>query len=65
MTLEKLGQREEALRILKSPMGAIPVDLEIRVRNNLGIIQKRQGQNAEAEASYQAAAALDPSSFFP
>lgn len=64
VALEKLGRREEALKLLdgkaKRQFGQ-----EIRVYNNLGIIQKRTGNAQEAEASYLAALEIDPESFFP
>ena len=64
MALEKLGRREEALKLLdgkaKRQFGQ-----DIRVFNNLGIIQKRTGNAQEAEASYLAALEIDAESFFP
>lgn len=38
---------------------------EVRVFNNLGIIQKRQGNKKEAMESYEAALKVDAKSFFP
>jgi Tfp pilus assembly protein PilF len=38
---------------------------EVRVHNNLGIIQKRKGETDQAIASYQTALTADPQSFFP
>jgi tetratricopeptide (TPR) repeat protein len=38
---------------------------EVRVYNNLGIIQNRQGEVHLAIASYQSALKADPDSFFP
>ena len=63
VTLEKLGQRQTAvdtLAFLKQIFGN-----EVRVYNNLGIIQKRGGNNQEAMESYQNALRVDQKSFFP
>ena len=63
VTLEKLGQRETAvstLTALKATFGN-----EVRVYNNLGIIQKRKGDSEAAIESYQAALTVDAKSFFP
>ena len=63
VTLEKLGQRETAvgtLSALKDTFGN-----EVRVYNNLGIIQKRTGDGEGALASYEAALRVDGASFFP
>ena len=38
---------------------------EVRVFNNLGIIQKRKGDKQDALESYQAALNVDVKSFFP
>ena len=64
VTLEKLGRREEALILLDGKVKR-QFGQEIRVHNNLGIIQKRTGQAQEAEASYHAALEIDSESFFP
>ena len=63
VTLEKLGQRDTAvstLTALKDTFGN-----EVRVYNNLGIIQKRGGDSAGALESYNAALRVDAKSFFP
>ena len=38
---------------------------EVRIHNNLGIINKRQGDTKEALQNYQNALQVDPQSFFP
>lgn len=38
---------------------------EVRVYNNLGIIQKRKGDLAQASQNYKAAIDVEPKSFFP
>lgn len=63
VTLEKLGEREEAVKLLQELK--VSFGNEVRVYNNLGIIQKRQGDVQLAIASYQSALQADPDSFFP
>ena len=63
VTLEKLNKRDDAvvtLTTLKNAFGN-----EVRVFNNLGIIQKRKGLKDDALESYQAALKVDYKSFFP
>ena len=63
VTLEKMGKRDEAVKmldVLKDSHGE-----EIRVFNNLGIIQKRSGNHVDAEQAYMNALAIDEDSFFP
>lgn len=63
MTLEKLGQRDQAIKLLtnlKQSFGN-----EVRLHNNLGIIQKRKGDVKSAIDSYTTALKADPDSFFP
>ena len=57
VTLEKLSKRDEAVDTLSSLK--VRFNQEIRVFNNLGIIQKRKGAVQEAEASYDAALKID------
>jgi tetratricopeptide (TPR) repeat protein len=64
VTLEKLGKREDALKLLEGKTKR-QFGQEIRVFNNLGIIHKRNGNTIEAEASYLAALEIDAQSFFP
>jgi tetratricopeptide (TPR) repeat protein len=63
VTLEKLGKRHDAIAILNKLKDQFRE--EIRIFNNLGIIQKRQGNNREAEESYLSALQIDSQSFFP
>jgi lipoprotein NlpI len=63
VTLEKLSRREDAVTVLKTMKGNF--DREVRVYNNLGIIQKRKGDKAAALENYQAALEIDVKSFFP
>ena len=63
VTMEKLGKREGAMQTLdklKDSFGN-----EVRVFNNLGIIQKRMGNNDEAMINYETALKVDAQSFFP
>ena len=63
VTLEKLDQRDTAvgtLSALKDTFGN-----EVRVYNNLGIIQKRNGDSEGALESYEKALKVDRASFFP
>ena len=63
VTLEKLGKRDGALHTLdklKDSFGS-----EVRVFNNLGIIQKRMGNNDQAMINYETALKAEPQSFFP
>ncbi len=39
--------------------------VDVRLYNNLGIIQKRNGEVDQAKASYQLALDKDPNSFYP
>lgn len=50
VTLEKLSKREEAVVILTNLKNVF--GKEVRVFNNLGIIQKRKGDKDEALLSY-------------
>ena len=63
VTLEKLGRRDESI----STLSDIRNDFcnEVRVFNNLGIIQKRKGDVKEAEQCYKSAINVEPNSFFP
>ena len=63
VTLEKLNQRRDAVSTLQDIKGAFCN--EIRVYNNLGVIQKRNSQFQDAERNYKAAIEVDPKSFFP
>jgi len=63
VALEKLGRRGEALQVLQGLAAAHRE--EVRVLNNLGIIQKRQGLTAEARVSLEQAIALATDCFFP
>jgi tetratricopeptide (TPR) repeat protein len=63
VTLEKLGSRDEAVETLNKLKGNF--GNEVRVYNNLGIIQKRNGDKEGAFASYEHALTVDPKSFFP
>ncbi len=63
MTLEKLSKREDAVAVLKTLKTTF--DREVRVYNNLGIIQKRKGDKEAALESYMAALEIDVKSFFP
>lgn len=63
VALEKLGMRDAAVNLLqdlKTQFGN-----EVRLHNNLGIIQKRKGDLEQAIASYQTALTADSKSFFP
>ena len=62
VTLEKLSRRPEALKVLE--MLETHFADEVRVHNNMGIIQKRQGNNKEAEEAYKKALEIDSKSFF-
>ena len=50
VTLEKLNKRDDAVATLSSLKDAF--GNEVRVFNNLGIIQKRKGEKQEALANY-------------
>ena len=50
VTLEKLGERDEAVKLLQELK--VTFGNEVRVFNNLGIIQKRQGDVQQAVESY-------------
>ena len=63
VTLEKLGRRDEAINQLDKLRDNF--NNEVRVHNNLGIIQKRSGDTQAAMESYKSALKLDPKSFFP
>jgi Flp pilus assembly protein TadD len=63
VTLEKLGKRQEAITILQDVKNEWQD--EIRVFNNLGIMEKRNGNGQAAEECYQTALAIDENSFFP
>ena len=63
VVLEKLGRRDEAISLLeelRSKFGS-----EVRLSNNLGIIQKRSGDVEAAIRSYRDAIQLDETSFYP
>jgi len=63
VVLEKLGRRDEAIALLeelKAKFGS-----EVRLSNNLGIIQKRRGDVEAAIRSYRDAIELDETSFYP
>lgn len=60
---EKLSKREEAVLTLESLRDNF--GNEIRLANNIGIIQKRMDQPEKAIESYKAALKLDKNSFFP
>ena len=63
VTLEKLSRRDDAVSTLMTLKDAF--GNEVRVFNNLGIIQKRKGEKQAALESYQAALNVDVKSFFP
>ena len=63
VTLEKLGKRQEAIDTLNN-LKTIFRD-EVRVFNNLGIIQKRAGGFEESMESYLQALKIQPECFFP
>ena len=63
VTLEKLNRREDAVETLSGLKQNFVS--EVRLFNNLGIIQKRKGDKQEALESYQAALRVDSKSFFP
>jgi tetratricopeptide (TPR) repeat protein len=63
VTLEKLQKRENAVEILSNLKNTF--GNEVRVYNNLGIIQKRSGDQEGAQKSYESALQVDAKSFFP
>ena len=63
VTLEKLGQRDGAVKTLDMLKDFFST--EVRVFNNLGIMQKRMGNNDQAMINYETALKADPNSFFP
>ena len=63
VTLEKLNKRDKAvhtLNKLKHNFGE-----EMRVHNNLAIIQKRNGDSSQAESNFIKALEKEPHSFYP
>ena len=62
VALEKLNRRDKAFKHLHKMNQQFEYD--IRVQNNLGILQKRDGHVEEAIASYKKALEIDPLSFF-
>ena len=63
VTLERLAKRQEAVLMLgelKERFGG-----EMRVTNNLAIIQKRNGDAEEAQANFRNALEAEPDSFHP
>ncbi|CDW79621.1 tpr domain containing protein [Stylonychia lemnae] len=63
VTLEKLGKRQEAISMLNNMKDEFRED--IRLFNNLGIIQKRNGSIIEAIECYENAIEIDSECFFP
>lgn len=63
VTLEKLSKRDEAVETLSKLKDSF-VD-EMRVHNNLAIIQKRSGETVQAQQNFEKALANDPDSFYP
>jgi tetratricopeptide (TPR) repeat protein len=63
VTLEKLKHRPDAIHQLEKLTKTFAN--EVRVYNNLGIIQKRQGETDAALESYKKALQIDSGSFFP
>jgi tetratricopeptide (TPR) repeat protein len=61
--LEKIGRRNEATRLLHDLKTQFAG--EVKVLNNLGIIQKRKGEVQNAIESYKKALSSDPQSFLP
>ena len=61
VSLEKQGQRREALQLLMS----WEEQSDIQLLNNLGIVQKRSGQIKEARETLEWALKNEPNSFFP
>lgn len=62
VTLEKLGKREEAIKVLEGVKEQFKD--EIRIFNNLGILHKRKGEVKQAQESYHRAIEIDGESFF-
>ena len=63
VSLEKTGDRDTAVSTLTNLKGTF--GNEVRVFNNLGIIQKRKGDLTGALESYRQALKVDQKSFFP
>lgn len=63
VTLEKLNEREKAIKQL-AKLNQVFTQ-EVKVYNNLGIIQKREGNLEAALDCYQRAIQIEPTSFFP
>ena len=61
VTLEKLGRREEATEVIRRNKE----NGDVRAMNNMGIIEKRKGNNGEAEGCYLEALKMDKDNFFP
>jgi Flp pilus assembly protein TadD len=63
VTLGKQGKTLESFKIFEELQKRFKS--EIRIYNNLGIIQKRNQDMVKAEQSYLKALEIDPNSFFP